>query len=352
MQDNKTLGTKEAHAIGTNSFLPKKTSDSLKGLLQLVIILSHLSFVVEGNLFFNIANRLGTSAVALFLFISGYGLTYSFKHKPGYLEGFGRHRLWAILYPFLAILGSYILFTTIRTGTLFNPLVSLKNLVLYGGTTLPNSWFVYALLLFYIFFYLSFKLLRTPGRALALLTLLVGLFVCYAIYQGWARAWWITAFAFISGCYVAEYYRSGVKLWQQLLFIFIAFATTALIIKTGNILLLLIPYLFIPIAIILLLEICGYGRLITSLEKNPEHATTFISRARKSLSKVFLNFLPQISYELYLIHGIVLAYLRPLISDDTLYSLSVLTTSIALAALYHYLLYSKKKKISTARPKS
>lgn len=61
---------------------PKPVSDSLRGVMQLVIVCSHLYFAMEHPpLPFVLCNKLGTTVIALFLFMSGYGLAVSLKSK-------------------------------------------------------------------------------------------------------------------------------------------------------------------------------------------------------------------------------------------------------------------------------
>lgn len=61
------------------ALFPKEHTFWLKGILAMMIVCSHLSYATD-ILAFSLLNKVGTTVVALFLFISGYGLMYSFMN--------------------------------------------------------------------------------------------------------------------------------------------------------------------------------------------------------------------------------------------------------------------------------
>lgn len=78
--------------------LTKIMSDSLRGPMQLVIVLSHLSFAyAEPHSLFALANRFGTSVIALFFFIRNSYLYSLAVIVSSIILAFVAHRLLALI---------------------------------------------------------------------------------------------------------------------------------------------------------------------------------------------------------------------------------------------------------------
>ena len=90
--------------------------------------------------------------VAGFFFISGYGLMVSLQKKgPAYLHGFLRRRLPGVAVPYL---GAAVLFALVRTLALHQNLFArtLTDALATSDTLVPFSWFIFAILYFYLLF--------------------------------------------------------------------------------------------------------------------------------------------------------------------------------------------------------
>lgn len=294
----------------------KEVTHGLKGILAIVIVGSHLSYATSIQLF-TIFNKLGTTAVSLFLFISGYGITLSFlKNEHSYLNAFFRKRFWKVIYPMLIATIIYIAFNLLDKGFLPNKIFS--NLIFKGITPLPNSWFIFALLYGYISFYIAFKLNTRKEYALIVIFLLSLLFITYTIYFNFTRAWWVTTLSFVTGVFYAIYRDKLFPIIKKantiVIFTFIILGIIASKIEF----LLLIPYTFIPLIVVALL-----------------------SYVQLPLNNVFFNTLGSISYEIYLLHGIFIDLLRGksiFIYSDYLYASLVFILSILSAFLFNYIL--------------
>lgn len=64
------------------NLFPKELSHVLKGILATIIVGSHLHYVTDIGIW-NVFNKFGTSVVAMFFFISGYGLMTSLNKMGG-----------------------------------------------------------------------------------------------------------------------------------------------------------------------------------------------------------------------------------------------------------------------------
>lgn len=315
------------------STFPRESAGSLRGAIQLLIVASHLSFVFPDALPFVLANKLGTSIVALFFFISGFGLYQAHRAQAskGKVRGVGlwsfvRGRVWPVLRPMLYLTLIYLLWEYLyrsNASTLsFQPQELLKNLVLQGDTRLPNSWFVYILALLYLAFFLSFRYCHRPLIPLLLLSLLS----VYGLAQAnFARNWWITNLGFFSGVLYAHY-EGQLYGWISRYWVLAGILLlVGGLVKVNIILLLPLAYLLIPMTIVVYLHRLGYS--------------TWIVDERRGVGiKPVLLWLSSISFELYLVHGFVITLLRPLGLSMWVYSAAVLVLSLLLAYLYKRLL--------------
>ena len=91
-------------------YLEKNSTNGLKGLLAIGIVLHHLSQWISSGETFSNFQYMGTYIVSIFFFLSGYGLYTQIKVKPDYLTNFFRKRLLKILIPFVFISGIYLIY--------------------------------------------------------------------------------------------------------------------------------------------------------------------------------------------------------------------------------------------------
>lgn len=150
--------------------LTKQQTTNLKGISIVLVMIGH--FVTLGKI--NITPEwrfIATFSVDAFLAISGYGLTKSFESNG--LKGFFRKRIASIAIPFIianviifAIYGykHYSFIDLVKTITFIN-----FNLTLDG-----TMWFIYFILMWYFLFYIVFLLKISTGiKAIVLLLLSV-----------------------------------------------------------------------------------------------------------------------------------------------------------------------------------
>lgn len=294
----------------------KEKVGPIKGLLAIIIILDHLSFSLQTSTL-DVFRVLGPPAVSLFLAFSAYGLHKSYLQKgAAYLKGYFGKRIWKVLFP--ALLATLLYYLII-----WNPnrslLLDIKNTFLRGSPPLPQLWFVIEIIVFYLFFWVSYKLLGKKGIAGLVLGAL--LIFAWTYSAGFSRNWWITVLAFPTGAIVAEYERplfdfceksflhwTGVEIVLGVVFV--------LLYLSGQPLFWSLCYVVIPVAGIL-----------------------FVARLpRRFFDKRLLVSCGAISYELYLCHQIPIEFYkdsRLSIASDLPYALAVIATSFVLAFLLH-----------------
>ena len=166
------------HASATTDYyyLSPSTTSALKGLAAIIIICHHFCLYqfnhVDHNLFYSIIPKNGGNfALAIFLFLSGYGVTKSELSKPLPFIPFIKRRIWKILKPCIIIscitLVCYSLFMPksitpydVKDNWL-NPF--LVEIVQYKYSTgllgewfiTKMDWYVYTTLVLYLLFFLT-----------------------------------------------------------------------------------------------------------------------------------------------------------------------------------------------------
>ena len=119
----------------------------LKALLALTIVLGHF-FYYSDNPVFTPFHELAATAVAMFFFISGFGLVRSWQNKgDGYLQSFFKSRLSKVLIPAIIFLIIHLLIIG-NNGVSFHD--RLKQLVMEGHAYPPQYWFIFVIIFDYI----------------------------------------------------------------------------------------------------------------------------------------------------------------------------------------------------------
>lgn len=280
--------TKELKSFSVETLLP------LRGVLAVFIVLHHCVLRTDGAgadvpWVLSQFSFMGAPVVAVFFFLSGYGLTRSLKNKgEAYLHGFLHKRLSKILIPLV----------------LCSIVYSLVNITILGGQFsnikqdwpfLPNCWFCVTIAVYYLAFYILAR--RSKGK---IETLMMAMFLFTIAYIALLKIlqfgnWWFqTPVSLNMGMLVACYeenMRNALKTSYRL------------------------------IAVILLLALAGCGYL-TQLEDIDGWPLGFMSLSLLLGSFVYavvccsplpnnriLCFLGRYSYEIYLVHGAIISVL-------------------------------------------
>ena len=282
-----------------NDVLDKYNSNKIKGLLALLIIIHHLSIYIKETILLKVFTIVGVIAVSAFFFYSGYGLMISYLKKENYLKDFLNKRIMKIVIPYIIAI-IFTILTYLLTGQLtprkiFNSLVE-------GEPVVRFSWYVSAIIILYVVFYLSAKFLK---RKKMINIAVFGGTILYCIVVNnilGFNNWWVNScFAFFIGIYWASYKEKyAITLKDKNAIIGIQFLTSGYaimdIINDTD----LADYIMrepIPVINMNIICIALLFVLFTILEKV------------RLNDKVF-TFLGNISFEIYLYHGLVMYLLR------------------------------------------
>lgn len=163
--------------------LSKKNTDALRGILAMVVLIHHLyeyAGFLEGTPVGLLLQVIGYLCVALFFFLSGYGLMFSVKSKgQDYIRSLPRKRILPLWCFYLFLIALYVAMNFIRVklmgepfraGTpLFDPTTGavqwwllLKSFLFgFGKTVVGNGWYFQVILIFYLAFWLIFTVFHS-----------------------------------------------------------------------------------------------------------------------------------------------------------------------------------------------
>jgi len=289
----------------------------LRGILALGIVLHHtmLPFYNDGWIYLQLS-ELGCPIVACFFFFSGYGLFKSYQTKGDkYLHGFVSKSLWKLLPAFLIVNSVWVV---LRLVVEHESVLEVTYNMTKGLLPMGSTWFVIALIVMYLIYYLSLKQFKKSKFAYAMIIILNGLLAALLICSGWGNYWWVSLMAFSAGI-IYELLESklsaGPFRWRvmNIAFAAIIFFVTLIVFYSGIRLhyyvTQLLVYFLLPIMIPLFISFTGF------------------------LRNRVLFFLGIISYEVYLAHGMFLPLIRLpfFLSHRILYFITVLILTIVTA---------------------
>src|SRR5574344_393931 len=171
----------------------KDTVTILKAFLSIGIVFKHVAERTSIPVFSTLFCQWGPIIVAVFLFISGYGLHYSYSHKgDAYFDQYFSRRIGGISRPFIISIVIY------QIGLLCFGNFSWSKLVidLFKGDTntlLPFSWYIFLIIYFYLIFYFIFRKEKTFKRQFIYVCLFTSLYIGIVLFVGFKYWWWNAA---------------------------------------------------------------------------------------------------------------------------------------------------------------
>ena len=305
-------------------YLNVKSTSGLRGFLALGIIFHHISPLVKTGEEFSNFSYMGTYIVSIFFFLSAYGLYVQNESRENYLDNFLVKRLSKIIVPFFIISLIYMFYRFVN-GQLID-LNFFINLFKQGSTIIYNGWFVDIIILMYIFFYLSFKFFQNKFLSIVFNTIFIICYICLAIKLGYNFWWYNSVLAFAIGLIWAKKQNKIDRFLEKYYFIVIVLVTVLLFVSHRYDILL--KYLHIE---------DSYSYALAANLDNIIFTIYFIIVFLKKInfSNVYLNLIGRISFELYMIHGLVISMLAKIFVssrvNDVLFTLFVLIISLILA---------------------
>lgn len=259
------------------------------------------------------------------------------KKKENYLDSFLVKRLFKILIPFIFISSIYLIYRKINGQELSNSFFI--DLFKKGSTVIYNGWFVDIIILMYIFFYISFRMFSDKTIAILVNTVLIIFYIVLAIKLGYGFWWYNSSLPFVLGLVWAKNKENIDRLLKKYYFIPLVSVTVLLFVSH--------QYSFILQKFHL---VDNYSYALAANIDNVIFTFYLILIVRKiDFSNKYLLFLGKISFELYMIHGLVMSifgkYFVTSRINDVIFTILVLIVSIFLAWLINVII--KKINIKT-----
>lgn len=288
----------------------------LRGALAVMVVFHHLAQRTEAGWLMRLYTDAGYLPVAMFFFLSGYGLMKRHLSSPDYRRHFLRRRLGALLGPIALPMAVYI-----AMHIASQPFTSAWDF--YNGVIgEANAWFIMNLIVFYLEFALAMRLCgKRPGGMVAIMAACCAGYIagCMALQYGdW---WYKSSPAFVIGMACAAwggrwkpfvrrfYWPLLIACWALCHVVHVNIWTVGWRLHTQAL---------IPSALAATLFALGTALLMMKLRfGNPA-----------------LNWLGRHSYDIYIIHGILLIALHGglvYLENDFLYALPLLIGTFALA---------------------
>lgn len=283
----------------------------LRGMLVLLVVTGHVGGMIR------IDHAMANPAVAVFFFLSGYGLMKKriSLADPSALRGGFVKAIVKLLPTFLIASCIYAVFE-IAMGHQVHLWTNICN----GSSNLPIpfTWYVPAILALYGIFYAANRFCKTNGRlVLCICTGVVGYWILTAVVLQWPFYWWKTIGGFAAGVIFAEHEKS----------------VRQLIAKR--------PRVVYGVSLLLFLAVYAITRVdVFSVRFAAQHLyfailgpVVALLMFRFSLASKALDFLGGYSYEIYIVHGAFVYSLLHSFPSRSLYFIAVVVCAILAGVL-------------------
>ena len=306
-------------------------SNTMKGLLALIIVFHHLVLECNGtSKVLEIFKYLGFPLVSVFFFFSGYGLIKSYykNGKKLSLKAYAVKRLTRLLIPYAIVVFSYGLYRFFQNPGSFALNHFLTDVFL--AREIGPFWYMTVIIFLYTLFGICFRFFNpVAARRIILISTVAYITVC--ILFSVPSQWYSSVIGFYIGIIygvnediVTDYLNTGYNV--KVLLLFVSFAV-----------------LFCMRLIISLLVTDSeflHGVLRSIIDVL--FIAFFVSFCRViEIKRTALILIGNISYEIYIIHPVVMYILKNKIHANTWYCLIAFVSSICLA----YILNALNKQI-------
>lgn len=298
-------------------YLSKDYTIYLKGILALIVVFCHLQFNRVNFVGFKIFNYVGDFAVALFFFLSGYGLISQYLKKGDlYLQDFLKKRVLKIIIIYIFFIFIYSIYYYLN-GT-FMSFSFIVTYFLDKKLIVSHSWYIIDILLLYLLFYIFAKRYKTDYKKISLNILIFSILIGVTlILLGFEECWYVSILSFYFGFIYKLYFDKEIK-FKKIIFIVLGF--------------LLLEFL---VLILDYINISMIRTFLTAIIKNLACIcfiiiTINIGRIIQFRNPLF-KFLGGLSLEIYLIHGLyenIFREISYISNNNFLYGIIILFLSI------------------------
>ncbi len=319
-----------------DKYLSLQTTNSLRGIFSLVVVLHHLSKEVTAIYPYSQFVDMGYLAVAFFFFVSGYGLQKKHMTDPSYQNKFLLKRLPSVLLLPILMLAFYC-----AEAFASGEVLSVKDIlfsVFDDHPTVAGSWYVINISIFYVVFYFLMKVFKKHYFAMiagAIVFYVVWAIGCLLLGHG---LWWYSATHLLAiGMFWAVYEKQILATLKKCYY-FVAPLFWVIFLGVfsfrNQIISLPIPHIF---------------RLIRIVTAVIFVIGIWLFTMKFQIGSRILDFLGKISYEIFLSHCFFYTFFRSDIvnvENDFLYVVVVLAVTVVSSVLLNLLTAMLLKRYS------
>lgn len=300
-----------------DDYLSLKNTNALRGMCALIVAMQH-TCAYQHDKWTAPFLYIGFLATSIFFFLSGYGLMYGIENKKRYLKSFLKKRLCTVLIPYLF---ANVVYLCIRQSLgLEISLTEFVEMYKKGEPYVSFSWFIISIMYFYVLFYVVFNVFT---KNIAVFLMIPGsiLYMYLVKSIGFDYHWYTTVFCFSGGVIWYRYRKTLTQIArnQGFLKILLMFLITfALLFATfKNI------YFYIA------------GSNITAL---CFQITMMLVLQKVRIHNFVLEYLGKVSFEFYILHGIVIKIFNEyIVLQGSVYVLVVIAASTLIATILYYI---------------
>lgn len=261
------------------NYLNRDWSNQLKGIAIILILLGHLQIIRHASAW----------GVAIFLIVSGFGLTQSYS-KNG-IDNFFKKRISKVLLPYFIVTLIWII-TDAFIGIKHSIVATILTLlgINFNAEFDKTMWYITFILLWYLLFYLTFKFVKNDTVKIIILFLIFSI-IFFAFRSIFPLAVGVQLYTldFPIGVLLSMYYKKLLNIKEKHLMVIQSILTI------GCLFMFYIFHSYFNSAIAYLLESLFFA--LTSI-------SFFGLLSMYSIKLKFIEFIGNISFEIYLFEGV------------------------------------------------
>lgn len=312
-------------------YLSLEQTKCLKGLFAMIVLFHHISHYVDCASLYRGFGNAGYLSVAFFFFISGYGLVYQYEKRPThYLLKFPSSKFRKVILPYWLISAIYLIYDNL-TGSQ----IRLYELIYRPFTRFylaNNCWYIVALIYYYLVFYFAILIVSSKstikGQNIICAVTLLYLAAYFAFYysHSYIGIHWATSITALPAGVFYYYFEGALRPHLTMI------ATSAGIVMLG-----LFAYR--------LINHTRYGIALSNLNAICFIALILFFSAHVLLKSPILSYLGELSFEIYLVQGLILRSMQRsvLVNHFVLFTVIAVAATIMTAITYKTILHGVGK---------
>lgn len=311
-----------------SNYLSINSGKYYRGFFAIVVVFHHLSQRTESGYLFRVFSWVGYLAVAYFFFLSGYGLQKSYiVKKDNYRKRFLLRRIPSVLFPYIIInilywvmqgfIGSYYSLKDILIG------------IINGNPMVSFSWYIINILIYYIFYWILMMICKNHYNIQIICGCIWYILYAYlCLKMGYGNWWYDTSQLLIVGMIFSTYEEKIVNLFKRR---FVIIAPIVLLLFAGT---------FAGKMMFKKIDSDSMSLLFSVLSAIFFVLVVIIFSMKIQIGNKILEFLGEISLEIYLVQGLFISVLRNnivYVENELLWCIMVIIGTVFLSYVLHIL---------------